>query len=84
MKKLVHFLFGKPFKKEDNFRSKYFNFMYKAVVIFYFFALSIQLILAFLNPIEIIGFIMAAIFFPVAFRAIISLLSKVNKVEREV
>ncbi|WP_268761985.1 hypothetical protein [Bacillus sinesaloumensis] len=42
------------------------------------------MIITFIEPTAIIGLIMGAVFFPVAFRIIMGILSKVNNVEREI
>ncbi|MCM3671113.1 hypothetical protein M3181_19315 [Mesobacillus maritimus] len=83
MKKLVRLLFGSPFKKEDNFRSKYFRFMYKFIIGFYFLSMTMFIILSFLDPTALIGLLMGAIFFPVVFRIVYGLIGKFNGMERE-
>lgn len=83
MKLLIHFLFGKPFKKQDTFLSKYFRFAYWGMVVFYFFSLSLLAVSAIYNINAIINLIIWAMFIPVMFRLTYNLVGKVNSLEKE-
>lgn len=83
MIKLIHFLFGKPYKKEMTFLSKYFRFAYWGMITFYFFSLAIIGISAVYNNQAIINFSIWAIFIPVLFRSTYSLVGKINNLEKE-
>ncbi|WP_147535488.1 hypothetical protein [Bacillus marasmi] len=83
MKKLIYFLFGKPFKKENTFLSKYFRFAYWGMIAFYVFSLIILGLAAVYNPNTIINLIIWAIFIPAIFRLTYSLVGKVNNLEKD-
>ncbi|MBM7618611.1 hypothetical protein JOC95_000453 [Bacillus tianshenii] len=80
--KLIHLLFGKPYKKHNDFKSMYFRGLYWFVVCFYFISISMLLVSSFFDPIAIIGLLMSLVFFPLAFRLIYSVLGKFNGMER--
>lgn len=81
--KIIQFLFGKPFKKENTFLSKYFRFAYWGMIAFYFFSLMILGLGAYVNTDAIINLIIWAIFIPALFRLTYSLVGKVNNLEKE-
>ncbi len=83
MKKIIHYLFGKPFKMQDTFISKYFRVAYWGMFVFYLFIMSLFILNTIYYPNGIIGLIIVAIFFPVVFRLTYSLVGKANGWEKE-
>lgn len=83
MKKFIQFIFGKPFRKENTFLSKYFRFAYWGMVAFYFFSLIILVMGVIYNNQNIMNFIIWVIFIPVLFRLTYSLVGKVNNLQKD-
>ncbi|UFT98986.1 hypothetical protein KO561_17630 [Radiobacillus kanasensis] len=83
MKRVLSFLFGKPFKKDARFVSKYLRFSYWSMAVIYFIIMCLSIVNAFLAPETIVGFVIAAIFYPVIFRFIHRAIGSAYQLERE-
>ncbi|MGJ7922531.1 hypothetical protein [Neobacillus sp. LXY-4] len=83
MKKMIQLLFGKPFKKENSFISKYFRFTYWGMIAFYFFSLSLLGLSTFYNISALTGLVIWGVFLPVTFRLTYNLVGKLNGLEKE-
>lgn len=84
MKKIVEMLFGKPFKKQETFVSKYFSFAYWSMATFYGVVMVMLIVNTVLDPSNLVGLLIAALFFPLVFRLIYSFIGKFNGLEKEI
>ena len=83
MKKIVEFLFGKPYKKDDSFVSKLFRFAHVAMAVFYFIMMAMLIVSTIMEPSTIVGLFVGAVFFPLVFRFIYNVIGKFNGLEKE-
>lgn len=84
MKKIVEFLFGKPYKKDDSFASQFFRFVHVAMVVFYFIMIAILIVSTIMEPGTIVGLTVGVVFFPLVFRFIYNVIGRFNGLEKEV